>query len=570
VVKVISSPSSGTLGIYPTTAAVYSGSQQIFQAQLSLVPDGHSTTFSIDGVVGGSGSSGTITNEGVYTAPNSAGKHTVTVKDNSLGTTASGSVTVFSTVAVDFGSRSGTQHVVPAHLFGAERMNSMHNTADLDLVKAAGFNYARMYAGIAQVFANSSTPSWGAIDGAVQSVGANGTHIMLQVYQSPKWLQPSPNSCGTANAANALPTDFEQWAGLAVQLVKHMDTKYPGIVTDYEIWNEPNTTALCATSANKMNDYINLYKTAAPLMRAQIKADNSTARVGGPSTAGMQSAWVNAMLADPTASENIDFMSYHDYMFSSSQLGAQWDTYNGVTSVYQKTQNTGNGPMDVYLYATRLIAAGKQPQGKNLPIYNTEYNLNWDYAKNCCSNDFTYSPVWNALYISDVLNSVYVGAPNTPQHMVYFAATAPPFCLVGTIDTNMDCAYPSGSSPRPYPQYFLYQLLGGTSYLGLQNGGFMAQSIAPGTLGNGLVVTAFYTTNLDAVVLSNPTGETLSNVPVNISNTGMTSASGTLYQIVNGESIESSSLSLQSTGGTSYSTSVTLSPYSVQAISIHH
>src|ERR1035441_9567954 len=156
-------------------------------------------------------------------------------------------------------------------------------------------------------------------------------------------------------------------------------------------------------------------------------------------------------------------------------------------SVYQKTQNTGAGPLDVYLHASQLVTAGKQPQGKNLPIYNSEYNLDWDYAKNCCANDFIYSPVWNGMYIAGVLNSVYVGAVNTPQHMVYFAATAHPyFCLVGEIDTNMDCTYLAGSVPQAYPQYFLYQLFGSPSYLGLQNGGHMANSISPGIKGNGL------------------------------------------------------------------------------------
>jgi hypothetical protein len=152
--------------------------------------------------------------------------------------------------------------------------------------------------------------------------------------------------------------------------------------------------------------------------------------------------------------------------------------------------------------------------------------------------------------------------------MMYFASTAHPyFCLVGEINANMDCTYPT--NPVPYPQYFLYLLFGATNYLGLQNGGYMAKSIAPGYLGNGLVVTAFYTTNLDAIVLINPSGETLNNVPVNVANTGLTSPSATLYEIVNGQSIESSSLSLKSTGGTSYSTTVSMDPYTVKAISIH-
>jgi hypothetical protein len=215
------------------------------------------------------------------------------------------------------------------------------------------------------------------------------------------------------------------------------------------------------------------------------------------------------------------------------------------------------------------VAGGLQPQGKNLPIYNTEFNLNWDFAKDCCENDPTYSPVWNGIYIASVLNSVYHGAPNTPSHMVYFAANAHPyFCLVGEIDANMDCLYPLGSTPQPYPQYFLYQLLGSTDYLGLQNGGFMAESIAPSTLGNGLVVTAFYTTGLDAIVLDNPTPYTFTNLPISAANTGLSSPTAILYQIVDGQSIQSSTLSLTSQGGTSYSTTVTMGPYSVQAVSI--
>ena len=151
---------------------------------------------------------------------------------------------------------------------------------------------------------------------------------------------------------------------------------------------------------------------------------------------------------DPVISQNIDFMSYHSYLFTNKQTGAQWDTYNGVMSVMQKTQNDGADPLNTYKFAWETVAAGKQPQGGNLPIYNTEYNLNWAFLKDCCRNDPTYSPLFNGLFIAEVLNSVYNGVPNVPAHMVYFAATAKPyFCLVGEINTNMDCNYPQGSTP---------------------------------------------------------------------------------------------------------------------------
>jgi len=568
VVTVTSKPSSGTLAIYHTSAAVFAGTTQAFQAQLSGVPDTNSLSYSIDGVAGGNAITGTITNTGVYTAPNADGKHTITVVDNALGLTAIATATVYSKVSVDFASRATTLHAVPADLFGAERMDSLHNAADLDLVKAGGIRYARFYAQIPAVFA-TSTPNWSSIDTVIQRVSAGGVKVMLQMFQTPPWLQPNPNPCGSA-PLNVLPTDLASWGKMAAQYVKHMDETFPGVVTDYEIWNEPNTAALCDPGGSKMTDYLALYTAAAPLMRAQAKADGSSARVGGPATAGLQSAWVSAMLSDATISQNIDFMSYHDYMFSNKQLSAQWNTYNGTTSVYQKTQNTGAGPLSTYLRAANLVAAGKQPQGKDLLIYNSEYNLNWDYAKTCCQNDPTYSPVWNSMYIADLLNAIYSGAPHTISRMVYFAANAHPyFCLIGEINANMDCLYPSGSVPQPYPSYFAYQLFGATNYLGLQSGGHMAQSISPRTLGNGLVVTAFYTQNLDAIVLVNPGSETLRDVPVSAANTGISSANATFYQIVNGQSIRSSTLSLQLQGGTSYSTTVSLEPYSVQAISIH-
>ena len=50
----------------------------------------------------------------------------------------------------------------------------------------------------------------------------------------------------------------------------------------------------------------------------------------------------------------------------------------------------------------------------------------------------------------------------------------------------------------------------------------MAKSISPGTLGNGLVVTAFSTKGQDAIMLIKPNQNTLSNVTVNLNNTGLT------------------------------------------------
>lgn len=558
--------SSGALTVYPTTAAVVAGTQQVFEAQLNAVPDSNALSYTIDGISGGNASVGTVTNQGLYTAPTSPGMHELIVKDNSLGTTSNSWITVYSNVTVDFGSRAANANPVPAGLFGAQYLESLHNAADLDLVKAGGITSGRLYAGIVKVFA-TSTPDWSSIDSSISKVTAGGgIHLLVEMYQSPSWLQQ--NNCGIYS----MPSDVNAWASITQQFVKHFDTKFPGIVTDYEIWNEPNI-ALCVPSGEDvLSDYMKLYSTAVPLMKAQAKADGQTIRVGGPVTAGVLANWITTMLADPTVSQNIDFLSYHFYLMGFPGETAQWDTYNGTQSVYQATQDI-HGPSNFYQYVGALAAQGKQPQGKNIPIYITEYNLDWEFAKNCCSNDFTYGPLWNALYVADLLDApfAYSGSPNSITRLDYYAATAVPYyCLIGLYDTNMDCSYPTGSAPQPYPQLFAYQLFGSPSYLGLQNGAYMAASMSPPRLSNGVVVTAFFTPGLDAVVLINPSQYTYTDMPVNINNSGLTSPVGTLYKIVNGQSIQSSTVSLQSKGGTSYSTTVTMAPYSVQAISLHH
>jgi hypothetical protein len=521
-------------------------------------------SYSINGVSGGSASTGTVTNQGLYTAPSSPGVYELTVTDNSLGTTATSWITVYSNVTVDFGSRAANANPVAAGLFGAQYLESLHDAADLDMVKAGGFTSGRMYAGIITVFA-TSTPNWTSLDSTVSRVtSGGGIHLLVEMYQTPAWLQQG--SCGVYS----MPSNVSAWASIAQQYVAHLDATFPGIVTDYEIWNEPDLSLCVPSGDNVMNDYMTLYEAAAPLMKAQAKADGQTIRVGGPATAGVIPSWITAMLNNSTISQNIDFLSYHNYLMGVPGESAAWDTYNGTESVYQATQDI-EGPANGYEYVGTLDSAGKQPQGENLPVYITEYNLDWEFAKNCCSNSFAYAPLWNALYVADLLDTpfAYSGAPHSISRLDYYAASAVPYyCLIGTYDTNMDCSYPSASTPQPYPQLFAYQLFGSPSYLGLQNGAYMAASISPPRLSNGLVVTAFFTPTLDAIVLINPSQYTYTNMPVYINNSGLTSPSGTLYQIVNGQSIQSSSVSLQSQGATSYSTTVSLAPYSVQAISI--
>jgi Glycosyl hydrolases family 39 len=346
-----------------------------------------------------------------------------------------------------------------------------------------------------------------------------------------------------------------------------VDASFPGLVQDYEIWNEPNTGSLC--SSNKQADYLTIYAAAAPLMKQQAAADGVSIRLGGPVTSYANVMFTQALLANTSTAPYVDFVSYHQYLYGNTELDVQWDSYNLAQSIYQVTQGAAASNFNSI---SSILKSGKQPGGAQTPVFITEFNTNWTFAPDCCKNDPVYGPLWNALYISDLLNTVYSGTQAVPARLVYFAANAYPyFCLIGVPDQNSDCLNSSGATLEPYPQYYTFQLLGSNNYLGLMNGGYMAASITPATHQGGLVVTGFYnSTNgspQDAIVIVNPTGTTYSQLPIVANNLGISSPQATLYQVVNGASINSSSVSLTQQGS-GYTATIDVPPHSVQAISL--
>ena len=549
-----------SFAIFPYTASMQVSTQQAFQGQICGVPDTN-VTYSVDDINGGNAAVGYITSEGIYTAPSTTGKHTIRVTDPSLNKTSGAIATVYSNVSVDFGSRSDTTHPIPAELFGSNHADNLHNTADLGLVANSGLMVSRTYSNLPLVYA-TSTPDWTKIDPQIASLQAAGMHVILQMAYTPPWLQPSPNPCGSGNV-NVTPTNVTQWGQLAASFVAHMDAKFPGVVQDYEIWNEPNAS-LCGN--NKLNDYLSIYAAAAPLMKQQAATDGATIRVGGPTVSAGNPTWISALTTNTSTAPYVDFISYHDYIFGPQNINAQWSTYDGSMSLYQETQTIA---ASLYTSVSNLVKNGKQPLGALTPIYVDEYNTNYAFAQDCCRNDPTYSPVWNALYVSDLMNTVYNGTAAVPGKFVYYAASQYPyFCLIGTWDTHMDCQYSVGSTPVPYPQYYAYQLLSDSNYLGLENGGYMAASVTPSTSGGGLAVTAFYTTTQDAILIVNPTATAYSQMDVTMQNIGFTSTpQATLYQIVDGQSINTSSISLSTQNG-GYTATVSVPANSVMAISI--
>ena len=376
VVSVTATPS---LVLDPYVASVPLGGQQPFKALTCNTSDPNSHNFQVDGIVGGNSTVGTITSDGVYTAPRTAGKHQIRLTDTTLNKTTAGWVTVFSSITADFGSRAGNSLVVPPGMFGYGRAESIHTTADRSLLTQAGVTEARLAAQITLVFA-TSTPNWSKIDPFIASIQASGQHAMLQLNQSPPWLQPTSGTC----AANgyAAPTDINQWTQMAVQYVAHMDTTFPGVVTDYEIWNEPNSALMCAT--NHLNSYLALYAAAAPAMKNQAAIDRKPIRIGGPALSGYDSNWLTTFVNNAGTAPYIDFVSYHQYFGGPTNLDVQWDETTGFPSLYDATQNVSTGAFGNYRRAQAIVAAGPHP---STPIYVTEYNTNWSFFQDCCKNN---------------------------------------------------------------------------------------------------------------------------------------------------------------------------------------
>jgi hypothetical protein len=525
----------------------------------------------VDNIAAGNSTVGTVSNTGVYTAPNSPGKHTVRATDTVLNRTSGGVVTVFSSITADFGSRDKTGAVIPANIFGYGRGESIHNATDREWFTQAGVTDSRMSANIATVFA-TQTPDWTKIDPMIADLQTTGQHAVLQLNQSPAWLQPTTGSC--AGNVYAAPTNISQWAQIAAAYVAHMDSAFPGVVQDYEIGNEPNATGIC-TSADHMKTYLAIYAAAAPAMKAQAALDHQTVRVGGPVLSGYSQLWLSNFLTNSTTAPYVDFVSYHQYFFGSTQLQAQWDTYTGDLSLYEMTQDPSNGAFAIYNKVLGQVALGSQPGGASTPIYVTEFNTNWAFFKDCCRNDPTYAPIWNSLYAMDMLNSIYNGSSHMPAKLDYFAGNAYPwFCMIGFLNPDSDCLYSTGANPAPYPQYYAFQLLASPSYLGLQGGGYMAKSISTPTGGGGLATTAFYSPTQDAIVITNPTATSYPSITVTFANPGTATTQGTLYTIENGAQITPPTMQINAstisfaTQGTSRSATIPVPPYSVQAISL--
>jgi hypothetical protein len=493
------------------------------------------------------------------------------------------SVMVAQTVTADFGNHLSLTHPVPPGLLGTQYSNPMP-AAPIVSIYNGGFRTIRMHGFLQSVYA-SKTPNWTKLDPNLDAIkNANvgktpGFKIILELTYTPPWLSVSVPGCaapGSATAYKVPPNDVATWAKLAQSMVAHVDQKYPGLVTDFEIWNEPELGTFCVSpndSAHRFSKYLAIYAAAAPLIRAQATADHAVVRIGGPTivSAGAISQWIGGLVNNPSTAPYVDFVSYHKYPSGQSDVtgGMQWNQTapSGVGSLYSRVQSPSifSGFAAEFLSVANTVKIGKQPNPTKTKIYMDEFNDNWAFSDDCCRNSPTYSPLFNGLVMVDLLDSVFQGAQRVPDALVYYSANNPPFCLIG--DTGTHCGAKNYSVL--YPQYYLYELFGSSSYLNLSTaGGYMANSVSPLPSTSGLASTAFWSSTQDSIVIVNPTATSYGSVKVLANNPGFVVGHVTAFLLNSThKSITSSALTPTNTPSSS-TVNVSVPAYSVVALKL--
>jgi hypothetical protein len=461
------------------------------------------------------------------------------------------------TVSADFGGRNGATPAVPSGIFSVGGVgSSLKDSNAISALTTAGLNETRYWIRLDQVYA-SSTPNFSAVDRDLRVMQNTGVHPLAVIHGT-------PSSLGGSRCAP--PSDTWRWGQMAASVVAHVNQAFPGLLRDYEIWNEPElANSLCVSDDTaRLNTYISIFGAAGAAMHAQAQKDGQPIRIGGPDISrvyNLATVWIPALLNNPSSAPYVDFVSFHLYLTGQSNIsnGMNW------SQLYTITQATKGGMAYYYKEIEPLVRAGQQPNAASTPIYISEFNDNWAFAVDCCRNDPTYAPLWNSLVITDLLNVVYSGAKTVPSQLSYFNATGNYFCILGQWDSSMDC---NPASMDPYPQFYAYKLFASTQYLDLQRGGHMAASVSPASTTSGLSATAFYTSGADSVVVVNPTSTSYNTANVVLKNPGLSSGTATVYTLDRGNGqISTDSVALTAvTGG--YSAQVAVPAYSTVALSL--
>jgi len=459
-------------------------------------------------------------------------------------------------ITTDFGNRQNTAYPIPSTFLGVGgvglklilRNNGMPVlNANFHLTKLGDTDYMGLIFPTAASATNPSLQNWVLVDQEMTLAAQYNLQPLISLGYTPPWLQPQnqsppqPNPCNTYNPpfspysvepmylVNGQNRGPQMWGQIAAQFVAHIDKNFPHSNAIYEIWNQPDGGQfLCMPSSDKNADqdrvtaYEAMYAAAAPMMKAQASKDGVQIKIGGPALVyALQNHltyWLPTLLNNPAIYPYIDFFTYHRYLagtsFNSgtgSLVGLEQDPNLGVTAQYEQV--------------AKLVRSGKQPNASTTPIYIDEYSMS-ACQPTVCQNDPTYSPLMNALFIIDYLNaandnkSSYGATGVVPAGLAFYSWDIPLryLCMFGAFDAQMDCGGQFGTNIQPYPDYYTYLLFGGSNYLNITNGGYVATTtlVKPA----GIYVCGLYSSTRDSVVVVNPTAQAFNTLHVFFQNPG--------------------------------------------------
>jgi hypothetical protein len=484
-------------------------------------------------------------------------------------------------ITVDFSSRQNHAHPLGNSLLGVNGFSHIRNTPQLlNYLSTSHLKMVRISVDMPGTFptpasVNPQQQNWTVLDASMTVIQAQGLQPIVTIEFAPPWLQPQQNACLGLDPSHVYPTSTSVWGTLAAQVVAHMDTKFPGVHPYYEIWNEPDgITFLCVPASDpnpdqtRITEYKAIYAAAAPLMKQQAQQDHMLIQVGGPALAVPRlhaSIWLPALINDPTVAPYIDFISYHNYFRIRHA-----DTWGNKLSLMQ---DPTAGVAALFENVSAIVHKGKQPNAQSTLIFIDEYNATTS-SIDCCRNDKTFAPLWNALFITDLLNSVNdTSSPYGPAHafpsgLTYFTAapqsSTSHFCLFGTWNSAMDCA--QNGSIQPYPQYYTYQLLGDSHFCDMTNGGYITNAAVGKPAG--LVTSGFYTSTKDNVLIVNTSGTAYTQLTIALQNPGLALPTASVYTLnASYPQIGTSSATLSAVSG-GYTVTISVPAYSTVALSL--
>ena len=286
------------------------------------------------------------------------------------------------TVNANFSVNNGPGH---PDVFGAT-INAFDDPSKTDTLQQTGMQLIRRDAYLSDIVPNSTVAAYKANMGVAGSVADpstwdwskynwvaqyhdRGFQIMLIMSYDTTWLQ---YNCGSACGFHGVPSDWTVYDDIVKKIYQH----FMGEVNLVEIWNEPDGGFL-STGGSPYTDNLTAYRDIYLNASNAIRAVDPNIPIGGPVVSQPNlTSWATALLQDTRIPSNdIDFLSYHDYTNPTTESVTTWKN-----------------------------AAAAAGRGPDFPVYVTEWNDTAAFDHDLVANDHPDAISYTANHLTGLYN----------------------------------------------------------------------------------------------------------------------------------------------------------------------